>query len=1110
MAGVAVSTPLTIQQKIEKAWDQIDGILNSSVTVPITTFDEFMKIYSGASGLGVFIDNLFLNHPTTPRSKRPITADEVKSHLFTALSDIHAKSKQTVARYVLHEKGRIFTLTPFMCLFIFGLIDLNTVNFSEWMKMQYPEEQDYIREFLSFITHPSTINVYLDVKNAVSVIDEHVIPHTLFLTSSIPDIQNVVILDSFPEQDPWTNLRGSLTKKDTVTSNPAFWYAYVLRNDNPTVQGSTGSGTAQAWADTSVITASPGTTASADPSTASPDTTTTKCIGVVSNGNQYIFAYNFPQYTQGETTEQVRLWRRHITEPYEKYANVFQSFTLTPYTTIISKVTLENRMLIYIHLLVMGMCGGTRNFYALGETNLPETCIQDALVAGTTCSDYLALLSHIDSSNNALGIASGAMDGAVMARLARAHLALMRKNPYFTFQGDITEDFKDELDSTCPVKYQWVFQNKNLSLHQEWVTQVTADIDLIEKGTNTTKTDLGVFRRIAHFMSPNFELGVNPTRSVLQKFIKVVDVGAKVDKNVNKRIVLDLEDFCNKRKIFSASSTLNEFLIDNPSIPQLKVAMQKYFTVPWHPDDVFGKYIVRDSSDDTYEVRDSVQMEIDNTDHDLSGDVTERAERTPSGSSGTSSNASYDPDGIFPPIDGAWNAAGQAKKGAVKHLPLINELDEVIKTEQHEIHRSEGGLAKILESLEALKKMKGISTEEGKKEVEAVQQKVAAASAAFTKEFGALKTDVDDLKAELQKSHGEAEAQKLKFEGEMKKEHEKNANQALQLADAMKRQADCIKQKVADDAEIQKLTEERDDLAGKLVALTTELADSNAREKIHEGTIVKLQDDMKSLEAEIVTHKQEIADLNVIKAKSLASDTSRLAEIAELADAKAKLAAEMTRAAQLELDKQKLEADKQALGTTLSASGADLKTEHLERLKLNEDMIKLRTTIAQYELELKEIIEKVRKATLEHDKLTNGRIWQIQDKVDVQIQGEFTESQLLTWLKAGEYLKFLNAVKEKTPVKKAFNPTALFLTYESIGGTWQMFAEPALTDKGLTTALMAQKLLDDILLFQTIETHDEHIANTYTTKHFRDFMEVFGCIEFDPDTKLPIITGFSS
>ena len=450
MAGVVAAVPvvLTMMQKLEKAWDDIARIF--TLTPAPTTFDEFMSQYSGASGLGTFIDTLIKGSSKTPRSGRMISAVSIKSTLFNILYMMNTKQRHDLVRFVLHLEGNgTQSVNPrtLMGLFVCGLIDLDTVPFSDWINMKGDAELGYIREFLSLLDSGDEIEVYSNVNKAVEELDANVIPDSLFLTSSIPDgAQDVIILDSFPAEDPWRNLQNSLDMKDTITSKPIFWYAYVIRNYNPTRQQglNVGSTSVQAWADTS-----PGITASPAVSiTSSPDTTTVKCIGIVDGGKKYVFGYNFPKYITDEVIDETHAWNMYIIEPYRQYASVFQSLTKIANTSIISKVTLEHRMLIYIHVLVMGMYGEQRNFYALNANDLPDENIQDALVAGKTCSDYLALLSHTAGSATALGIASGALDGAVMARLARAHLALMRKNPYFTFQGGITTDFNDELDST--------------------------------------------------------------------------------------------------------------------------------------------------------------------------------------------------------------------------------------------------------------------------------------------------------------------------------------------------------------------------------------------------------------------------------------------------------------------------------------------------------------------------------------------------------------------------------------------------------------------------------------------------------------------------------------
>ena len=171
----------------------------------------------------------------------------------------------------------------------------------------------------------------------------------------------------------------------------------------------------------------------------------------------------------------------------------------------------------------------------------------------------------------------------------------------------------------------------------------------------------------------------------------------------------------------------------------------------------------------------------------------------------------------------------------------------------------------------------------------------------------------------------------------------------------------------------------------------------------------------------------------------------------------------------------------------------------LEKLKLTEEARKLREEIEQYELQLKEITDKVKRAIVENEKQTSDRMWRIHDKVDETIQGELQESQLLRLLRDKKYEEFMNAVKTKAVVKKQFTDPALFLTYESIGATWRLIED--LADKKDTTAFMAEKLIHDIRLFQTIETHNEHIMENYTTKYFMKFLEAFDLMTFDPDSR---------
>jgi hypothetical protein len=106
---------------------------------------------------------------------------------------------------------------------------------------------------------------------------------------------------------------------------------------------------------------------------------------------------------------------------------------------------------------------------------------------------------------------------------------------------------------------------------------------------------------------------------------------------------------------------------------------------------------------------------------------------------------------------------------------------------------------------------------------------------------------------------------------------------------------------------------------------------------------------------------------------------------------------------------------------------------------------------------------------------------------------------LLALLQNKKYIEFRDAVKKGAGEleKKEYNLPALFLIYESIGGTWSLFEK--LADKTQTSEFMTEKLIESLRLFQTIETHDMHLLDTYTNQYFRKFLETFQCLATDPD-----------
>jgi hypothetical protein len=187
----------------------------------------------------------------------------------------------------------------------------------------------------------------------------------------------------------------------------------------------------------------------------------------------------------------------------------------------------------------------------------------------------------------------------------------------------------------------------------------------------------------------------------------------------------------------------------------------------------------------------------------------------------------------------------------------------------------------------------------------------------------------------------------------------------------------------------------------------------------------------------------------------------------------------------------------------VDAEKLDLSLENAEKLKLMKETRDLRLLIAQYEVQLKAVTEKVKRAILENDKQTTSRMWKIHDKIDKDTQDELLQSKLLPLLQKEEYDVFLRLVKKDDVEKQHFELHALFLTYESIGATWKL-----IEDKKGTEAFRAEKLMHDLRLFQTIETHNEHIVENYTTKYFIKFLEAFKLWDFDPEHKVHFIETF--
>jgi chromosome segregation ATPase len=310
------------------------------------------------------------------------------------------------------------------------------------------------------------------------------------------------------------------------------------------------------------------------------------------------------------------------------------------------------------------------------------------------------------------------------------------------------------------------------------------------------------------------------------------------------------------------------------------------------------------------------------------------------------------------------------------------------------------------------------------------------------------------------------------------------------------------------DASIQKLTGERDTLTTEVARLTNELQDSLKKAAEDADKIRELTEKVGEHEKEIARLTQEIDTLTLKEKNLLASDASKQAEIDALAEKEKELKEALEREKQLQSEKEALEKETKRLQDLVDADKLDISEQTLEKLKLMEEARKLRETIAEYERQVTEITEKLQKGILEHERQVTTRIWKIHDKVDDSVKKKLTASQLLALLQNKKYIEFRDAVKKGAGEleKKEYNLPALFLIYESIGGTWSLFER--LADTTQTTEFMTEKLIESLRLFQTIEKHNEHLLDTYTNQYFKKFLETFELLVGDGSSPNFVIESF--
>jgi len=576
--------------KMKENIDRIKEVMmNSNIRRPgadLTTLEEYLAKMNIISELCTFIDNQNDNFYDRRQDKKMPMNDYLKGEILKIVLELHdicEGTKKNFTEQILHREGVPgipFDAVNIMTLFVVGLLQVGSGTFTDWIHMAYNDDDfcKYVRSFLLNIVTPS----YVFIHNSKSEkdgsekpdrpADDSKIPSTLCITDSknvisISRVKKNFVLDVLDDQLPW-NLR--VQGRDTITSLVPLWYVYVL------------------WV-------------------FRDDDEKTGCYGVNHDQNCYFFAYNLTG--TGVSDLDVEERKHELIEvPYQAYTSCIQKVEFTP-EEIVSKLdstTFKFNMLLYIHLLVLGYFNNEKIiFYACHEY---DQIIQDALLAGKTYGDFY---NKLTIAGEGLMIESTPDDDVIEA-LAIAHLDLMEDKDYY-FSSDVprsvTRTGKDRFITTCPVDYQWVFENERLKDCGEWKTKMITLIQKVSTGRGSFK-DVGIIRRIIDCI-PEKDSYDEDTSELFKIFSRPVDIGTKVktsdSDNEEKYIVFDFEKYGKEHNLFHTGSGIDQFCHNE----LYKKAMEEYFQYPSiHPhfNDFKNKYVVWNQVTNTFYVRDSSQM----------------------------------------------------------------------------------------------------------------------------------------------------------------------------------------------------------------------------------------------------------------------------------------------------------------------------------------------------------------------------------------------------------------------------------------------------------------------------------------------------------------------
>ncbi len=761
----------------------------------------------------------------------PQTGDKVKKLWNAKLEDIKSLDKnerrKELASKTMHQSGKTFNPVNIMCLFIFGLVNFGeegNFKFTALLNKKDDEkERTYIANFLSFILLEKSeqeMKVYSsDFPMGESL--ETKIHDKLFITSdNHPFKDKTIVLDFIPE-NPWMNFKESLDNELTITSDPAFWYVYIVYDLKKDL----------------------------------------KCTGLLHKNNYYVFAHNLPKYGNQPDTDLKTLF---IDNPLNAYKQVMNA-PFPSMKSVMSKVPQDYPMLVYVHVLLAAMYHHDKDFYVCKQHSADEEILKTALWAGANVTEYQDKLIHLPGSLTALVLDRSLADEDVLIRLATAHYELMSKSTMrFDIDNGAVAFHKTFSPATCEVEDGWVFGELILKKSEKW----REELQKLNRAARTAD-DTSALRRILCYIPE----GSAYCKELCEKYKRKINLGCKV--NVNAHVVFDFMQHAIHNKLLSKTGVTFRDYCASDRYERITNEYLGNATV-FQPAQLVGKVILQYSTGSEtdgsvskqYEVRDISELEIDGDSNRENLKIIDELAWCPLCGEGTASHiphfldkhkdssvsfatlqadATTDVEPYLPLLPGLLEAPETAvvtlpEKKAVESLPPIRGvLDKVVDAVEKEDSRHAGALDELRKDVNAMQQLEAQNVEVLKEKIR--EDKIEQER--LLQEQKDLQTQLDLEKSErannaLQNSE-KIDALKLEYQQEiatLKTDTARNLKDFESSIEALK---------LNYESKIGTLTNEKDALTREIVTL--------------KDTIASLQGEIAQKKDELEQGKQELERL---------------------------------------------------------------------------------------------------------------------------------------------------------------------------------------------------------------------------------------------------------